>query len=219
MTLEELYVWARLRMNAAGLKNWTVGYVGGTPNYMGTANHGLKRITLAAMHLYHLPTREQEDTVLHEMAHALIPGNHKHDATWKAKAALLGANPMMTGNHGTPAEAYPVIATCEQGCRIGRNRMPAEGVWGCLPHDAPLTFTRKPKQRRPFEVTEALRLYGVPKPARPAIGTTVRLVAPGHPLHGMEGTLTKLGRTRAYVDIGHPGGDVIIPLENATPVQ
>jgi predicted SprT family Zn-dependent metalloprotease len=36
---------------------------------------------------------EIRDTILHEIAHALVGPNHGHDATWKKQATAIGARP------------------------------------------------------------------------------------------------------------------------------
>lgn len=41
-----------------------------------------------------------EDTIRHEIAHALVGPNHGHDHVWRMKCIEIGANPMRTAQHG-----------------------------------------------------------------------------------------------------------------------
>lgn len=59
----------------------------------GVCSHRKMTISLSR-HLVGLNDKEQvEDTILHEIAHALVGPGHGHDAVWKAKCVEIGAKP------------------------------------------------------------------------------------------------------------------------------
>lgn len=77
------------------LKGWTV-----TINYrkraFGVCNYRKNQIELSS-HLIPVMTNEAiEDTIIHEIAHALTKG-HGHDRVWKAKCIELGGNGQRLG--------------------------------------------------------------------------------------------------------------------------
>jgi predicted SprT family Zn-dependent metalloprotease len=58
----------------------------------GRCYHGLKKITLSNQ-LVQLNTKERvKDTILHEIAHALVGRGHGHDNIWKRKAIEIGCD-------------------------------------------------------------------------------------------------------------------------------
>lgn len=59
----------------------------------GCCYHGLKRITLSKPITELNEWEEVKDTVLHEIAHALVGSNHGHDVIWKIKCREIGARP------------------------------------------------------------------------------------------------------------------------------
>lgn len=51
-----------------------------------------------------------EDTILHEIAHALVGNSHGHDKVWKAKARELGATPRAADSSGrVPVGRYQAV--------------------------------------------------------------------------------------------------------------
>lgn len=64
------------------------------------------------------------DTILHEIAHALVGPGHHHDYIWKAKAASIGANPSYNAEEVRSTAKPNYIVTCPQ-CkwREGRYRL------------------------------------------------------------------------------------------------
>jgi predicted SprT family Zn-dependent metalloprotease len=56
------------------------------------------------------------DTLLHEIAHALVGPKHGHDAVWKAKCREIGATPLRLGEANMPDGKWQADCRC-----CGRN--------------------------------------------------------------------------------------------------
>lgn len=56
----------------------------------GSCNYREKLITLSVTYCLKASKEQIIDTILHEIAHALVGPNHGHDATWKAAAQRIG---------------------------------------------------------------------------------------------------------------------------------
>ena len=63
-------------------------------NYIALCDHTNKRIIISIPHLNARSEAELTDTVLHEVAHALVGPGHGHDEVWQAKAIEIGARPV-----------------------------------------------------------------------------------------------------------------------------
>jgi predicted SprT family Zn-dependent metalloprotease len=73
------------------------------------------------------------DTLLHEIAHALVGPDHGHDAVWKSKCLEIGATPQRLGHADMPAGNWQ--ADCNAcGRQYNRHRRPKRmRGWYC-PH-------------------------------------------------------------------------------------
>lgn len=60
---------------------------------IGCCHHGKKLITYSSHYIDETSMEEIEDTILHEIAHALCGSGHGHDWYWKAKCVEIGARP------------------------------------------------------------------------------------------------------------------------------
>ena len=81
----------------------------------GSCHPGAKRITLSRP-LALLNDQDQvRDTILHEIAHALTPGDG-HGAKWKAKCVEIGANPKRTYGDDEVVSPPRKPAWFEMGC-------------------------------------------------------------------------------------------------------
>lgn len=59
----------------------------------GVCRHRTKSVELSRHYCQNNPETEIRDTILHEMAHALVGPGHGHDQTWKRKCVEIGARP------------------------------------------------------------------------------------------------------------------------------
>jgi predicted SprT family Zn-dependent metalloprotease len=59
----------------------------------GVCYHSRKTIGLSKFVAKYRTYEETEDTILHEIAHALVGPGHGHGPVWKAKAREIGAKP------------------------------------------------------------------------------------------------------------------------------
>ncbi|WP_412068616.1 SprT-like domain-containing protein [Rubrivirga sp. IMCC43871] len=93
---------------------WTVGF-DRARRRLGACRIGDKRITLSAPLTLALAPADVEDTVRHEIAHAIDAerrGRSAHDATWKALAVACGAAPERTFAGDLPDDDAPYRADC-----------------------------------------------------------------------------------------------------------
>jgi len=74
-----------------GLSDWRFE-LSREKNTLGRCEHSDRTISFSQYYL-HLPMEEIEDTILHEIAHALVGPKHGHDYVWKAKCREIGARP------------------------------------------------------------------------------------------------------------------------------
>jgi len=65
------------------------------------------------------------DTILHEIAHALVGSDHGHDAVWQAKCLEIGAVPKRCGMAEMPIGSWRAVCpTCQK--NFHRHRRPAQ---------------------------------------------------------------------------------------------
>jgi predicted SprT family Zn-dependent metalloprotease len=79
------------------------------------------RIELSVHFVARNPAAEVRDTILHEIAHALVGAKHGHDDTWKAKCREIGAKPERTYGEHVAMPKGRWRAECP-GCRKGYDR-------------------------------------------------------------------------------------------------
>jgi predicted SprT family Zn-dependent metalloprotease len=203
-----------------GLSGWRLVF-DNAKTRAGVCRSGRKEIGLSgALTRLHSPA-QVTDTVLHEIAHALVGPAHGHDKVWRALALRIGCS----GTRCVPDDAPRVegawIGVCPAGHRRTAHRRP-QRVRSCRQcsnvFDASALFVwthrGRPAQMHPNFVAELARIQG--RPAAPAVqaasthssvslrvGDRVRLAGGGR-YGGLVGVIEKRGRTRYQVqtDLG-----------------
>jgi predicted SprT family Zn-dependent metalloprotease len=103
-----------------GLADW--GFAFDRAKRRRGACHFVRRqITMAAGFAATAEEAEIEDTLLHEIAHALVGRRHHHDAVWQAKAREIGCSARRC--HSVSFSEPALTARCINGCfAVGRHR-------------------------------------------------------------------------------------------------
>lgn len=125
-----------------GLADWSVR-VADIGQRLGLCDHRCNLITVGDYYLRHNPPEMVLDTLKHEVAHALTPGQG-HNAIWRAQAVLLGAVPRACSKHGVVMPAGKYKATCPN-CKVVhyKQRLHTTVGWFCKKCgkvDGPLFF-------------------------------------------------------------------------------
>ncbi|ABS02736.1 SprT-like domain-containing protein [Kineococcus radiotolerans] len=159
---------------------------------------------------------EVRDTVLHEIAHALVGPAHGHDAVWRATALRIGCSGERTSSAARPEG--PWAGTCPAGHRTTRHRRPVRVVacgrcgrsfdaanvlrWTHRDQDVPLEAMTPAYQREWARLRSAPAATPVPVPAPDLpVGTVVRVGGTGR-FAGATGRVVRRGRTRYRVQVG-----------------
>lgn len=90
----EIILWARKIMDEHGLGHWSFKINGRFKHTIGMCSHTRKLIQLRRSHVQEDTYECVLDTLLHEIAHAIVGYDHAHDIVWKRKAIELGAKPI-----------------------------------------------------------------------------------------------------------------------------
>ena len=91
MTRQEAALYAHTELIKYGLNEWHVRQnTNANGHYLGLCSHKDKCIILNAHHIDIHPTIEVQNTILHEIAHALVGPSHGHDTIWRDKAKEIG---------------------------------------------------------------------------------------------------------------------------------
>jgi predicted SprT family Zn-dependent metalloprotease len=105
-----------------GLDDWRFAY-NRRKQAMGLCVYHRRTIELSIHFVEYNGGEEILDTILHEIAHALVGPGHGHDAVWKRKCKEIGAKPMRCGEADMPAGRWQ--ACCKScGKQFHRHRKP-----------------------------------------------------------------------------------------------
>lgn len=69
-------------------------------------------ISMSVYFCFQLPSDEVKDTILHEIAHALVGPRNNHNWVWKAKAREIGAKPFRNCTIRTEKPIGKYVANC-----------------------------------------------------------------------------------------------------------
>ena len=156
------------------------------------------------------------DTVLHEIAHALVGAEHGHDAVWRRTAVRIGASGERCVSTDAPTVIGAWIGVCAAGHVRDRHRRP-ERVLSCVQcsptfsvdHLFEWTHHGRPAPMHPnYEAELAALLSGARLTVQP-VGSRVRVVAAGE-FEGRVGKVLKHGRTSYHLRL--PEGVLRVPF-------
>lgn len=204
-----------------GLEHWNVT-TDRAKTRAGVCRFAARTISLSAPLTRLHDEAEVRDTILHEIAHALVGPSHGHDQVWRAKAMAIGCSGERTVSTEAPSVEGPWRGECPEGHHYTRHRRPGR-VMSCLtcsPEFDPsalLTWTYQGKRVDMGEAyrAELDRIIGARGVAsvRPVpqsvvsvassfpIGAFVRIVADG-PMNGVVGEVEAAFSTRSQVRVG-----------------
>ncbi len=129
MDLRTALLKARSLLQQHGLEDWSIG-LDRARRRAGACHYATKTISLSRpLTALHSP-EEVRDTILHEVAHALVGPSHGHDAVWRARALAIGCS----GSRCVPEDAPKLegnwIGVCPQGHQQTKHKRP-ERVVSC----------------------------------------------------------------------------------------
>ena len=96
-----------------GLKDWRLR-LDHARRRAGQCDYRTKTISLSRHYVRYAQEAHIKDTILHEIAHALVGPNHGHDAVWRQKAREIGCS--ATRCHTLEFAKAKWLMRCPQGC-------------------------------------------------------------------------------------------------------
>lgn len=83
---------ARKLMNEHGLGHWSFRFDARAVKRLGACRHGERTISLSEKLVRLADEATVRNTILHEIAHALVGPGHGHNAVWRRKATAIGCD-------------------------------------------------------------------------------------------------------------------------------
>ena len=100
-------------MDAHGLEGWRLK-LDHARRRAGQCDYTNKTISLSRLYVRHADIDHIRDTILHEIAHALVGPRHGHDAVWRQKAREIGCTAKRC--HSLSFARARWVMTCPNGC-------------------------------------------------------------------------------------------------------
>jgi predicted SprT family Zn-dependent metalloprotease len=113
--LEDVAQEARRLLMHHQLPQWSFQFDNGTKR-AGCCHYMTQVISLSYEFAKRAPKEEIRDTLLHEIAHALVGKAHHHDDAWRAKALEIGSSGRRCHDLQFTTPRY--IVTCERHCWV-----------------------------------------------------------------------------------------------------
>jgi predicted SprT family Zn-dependent metalloprotease len=119
-----------------GLTGWSFAFHRAVKR-LGACWFNEKKISLSVRHAEHNEWADVEDTILHEIAHALAGPDHVHDEVWREIAVRVGPNPDWREERKPPPGRWQAVCPAS-GLVYHRYKDPAKSsvvargkVWCC----------------------------------------------------------------------------------------
>ena len=107
-------------MHEHGLTDWRVK-LDHARRRAGQCNYNTKVISLSRLYVRNAEKNHIRDTIIHEIAHALVGPDHGHDAVWRQKAREIGCT--ATRCHSLSFARARWVMQCPNGCfSVDRHR-------------------------------------------------------------------------------------------------
>ena len=129
MDLNEAARLGRRLLDEHGLPDWILVF-DRAKRRAGVCRPARKKIGLSGPLTAIHPEDEVRDTILHEIAHALVGPQHGHDQVWRATALRIGCSGQRCSSADAPRVEGDWVGTCPAGHRKTRHRRP-ERVSAC----------------------------------------------------------------------------------------
>jgi len=207
MDLSDAFAMAEYLLEVHGLDDWEVSY-DNAKRRAGICKFGERTLGLSApLTAVHSET-DVRDTILHEIAHALVGPRHGHDAHWRRVAISIGCSGERCTSAEAPTAPAAWLGTCPDGHTIDRHRRP-ERVLTCglcsptfdLAHVYTWTHHGRPAVMHPNYEAELARLREGRHTVLLPVGARVRVTVAGEH-HGTVGRVAKRGRTSYHLRAG-----------------
>ncbi|KRE41082.1 SprT-like domain-containing protein [Knoellia sp. Soil729] len=130
MDISSALALGRRLLREHGLEHWTIT-TDRAKTRAGVCRFASRTISLSSALTRLHDDAEVRDTILHEIAHALVGPAHGHDHVWRQKAMSIGCSGERTVSTSAPAVAGPWRGECPEGHAHTRHRRPGH-VMSCL---------------------------------------------------------------------------------------
>jgi predicted SprT family Zn-dependent metalloprotease len=222
MDLRDAFRMATNLIERHALDEWSIQF-DNAKRRAGVCRHARKLIGLSGPLTRLHSEAEVRETILHEIAHALVGPQHHHDAVWLAKAREIGCSGERCVPADAPRVAAPWLGVCPAGHTKERHKRP-ERVESCgqcnpkfsLQHLFEWTYYGRPAQMHPNYEAELSDLQQGTRRVAVRVGQRARVIAPGA-FHGRVGTVLKCGRTSYHVQL--PEGILRVVFSAVEPVE
>jgi len=205
--LRDAYAMAEYLLEVHGLDDWEVAY-DNAKRRAGICKFAERTLGLSAPLTAVHSEDDVRDTILHEIAHALVGPRHGHDTTWQAMARRIGSSGERCVSPDSPTPPAAWLGTCPHGHTIERHRRP-ERVLTCglcsSVFDLAQVYTWTHHGRitvmHPNYEAELARLREGRHTVLLPVGARVRVTVAGE-FHGTVGRVAKRGRTSYHLRAG-----------------
>lgn len=106
-----------------GLYDWKVEFNTNESRF-GVCNYRKKKIFISSFFASQLTWQETHDTILHEVAHAIVGPGYGHGIVWKRAAARLGLKNLKSASRASKFVEKAWVGTCKNGHKTSMSRGP-----------------------------------------------------------------------------------------------
>ncbi len=135
--LRDAFALAEYLLEVHGLDDWEVAY-DNAKRRAGICRFGERTLGLSAPLTAVHSDEDVRDTILHEIAHALVGPQHGHDATWEARARAIGCSGARCVSPDAPTAPAAWLGVCPAGHTL-RNPSGPLGTTGVFDVGFPYT--------------------------------------------------------------------------------